>query len=128
MLDSTGLSGDSQSPIKSLPPAQEAVSLSNNDDIESHKTWYPESWMSLCRMDSTKIGGIVLSPTMLSFWGPDGTKYQKFPAWHKKTGSLVYMIPEDIPGGQQIIAATDLKVQAVLLQSPSAAYNEMNLG
>ena len=109
--------------------------------------------MSLCRTDRTRIGVVVLSPTILPFWGPNGTKYQKFPAWHKETGSLVYvlapalnhsedsilrdcpqlsryrpMIPEDIPEAQQIIAATDLRVQGVLLQSPSALYNEMNLG
>ena len=97
-------------------------------------TWYPESWMSKCATDKTQLGIVVLSPVTLPFWGPDGKRYIKFPAWHKETGSLVFvlapalnhsedsilrdcpqliryrpMIPEDIPGAQQIVPATDLK-------------------
>ena len=77
----------------------------------------------------------------------------KFPVWNKATGSLVYVIapalnhsedsilracpqllryraaiPEDLPWAQQIVDATDLKVEGLLLQAPSTNYNEMFLG
>ena len=131
------------------PPVKE-VEL---EDKEFESTWYPDSWMSKCQTDKIKLGIMVLSPVTLPFWGQDGKKYIKFPAWHKETGSLVYvlapalnhsedsilrdcpqltryrpMIPEDIPGAQQIVPATDLRVEGVLLQPPSARYHEMNLG
>ena len=150
---SVGLSGDSQSPAG---PSTIAVQATAPDcktlDPESVPSWYPPTWMAKCSTNHEDIGVLVLSPTVVTFYGPDFVKYIKFPAWHKETGCLVYvlapalnhsedtilrdcpqlmkyrpMIPEDLPSKEQIIAVADLGVQGVLLQSNTAGYDRMCL-
>ena len=150
---SVGLSGDSQSPAgPSAIAVQAAAPDSKTLDSESGPSWYPPTWMAKCFTKPEDIGVLVLTPAVTTFYGSDFVKYIKFPAWHKATGCLVYvlapavnhsedsilrdcpqlmkyrpMIPEDLPSKDQIVAVADLGVQAVLLQSNTAGYDKMSL-
>ena len=64
----TELSLDSQPHEQwSPPPFQEAASLPSTSAVPPVKTWYPESWMSVCRTEDTKIGIVVPTATLQSF-------------------------------------------------------------
>mgnify|MGYP007021599429 CR=1 FL=1 len=109
--------------------------------------WYPGTWFNRCGTVPSHVGVIVPLARTDYFNGPSGERLMKFPAIHKATGTLVYLVspstdacpdsvlrdcpqfqaykptlPEDLPWAGQSIEGIRCGVTGVLLQGAGANF------
>ena len=106
---------------------------------------YPDTWMSVCETDKSKIAVLVPDAHVTHFWSPTGSLYTRFPAVHPATSTLVYIVgpavngcvacilrdipelmpykpevPDDLEWAVQLVQSVPIKINGIVLHDPAA--------
>ena len=135
-----------------LTPLSPSVSSTGESDVLCDGAKYPDSWMSVCNTDRSKIAVLIPDAHVTHFWSPNGSLYTKFPAVHHATGTLVYVVgpavnscvvsilrdmpelmpykpevPDDLEWAGKLVESVPLRIDGIVLQDPAAEVHMMNL-